>query len=594
MMLPLLTYPLALIGLAGVPLLVGIYLLRVRFRRQPVSSLMLWVDPREARDGGPRIRRFQAPLLFLLELLAILLLVLAAAEPQIRVASNLRPLVVVLDDSFSMLAGGDDSPRRQGIVAITDLLHQRSGGSVRFVLAGERPVALGEPVHSVAEVETLLEGWRCRAPTARIDDALALAADLGGDVAVLLVVTDHAPADGVVPPKGRLRWWSLGKSRPNLALVTAARSDREGAGRCILEIANLSHEPGTTNLTVDAGGAAVHTSHLNLVPNEVRRVVLNLPADTPTLHARLDNDALTIDNEAYLPPNSAQQNVRVAIRIGTKELRDPLLKAIRSVQGTEITNVRPDLVFTEDEPEMETVDTWTIRFVAHKEAEAFTGPFVLDRTHPLTEGLSLRGVIWAAGKADTLEGTPVIMAGNVVLLTDTETRTDGPFARHTLRCALRPDLSTLQDSPDWPILIQNLLNWRASQTLGPNRASIRLGETVTVTFPDVPKGSVHLTTPQKEKRELPTRGRTVAVRPEEVGVYGVSGGDSSYTFAVNALNRDESDLTKCTSGRWGDWLDDTSVRMEFRSMVPAVLLLLLGVLTLHLLLASGAANTKKH
>ena len=78
----MLTYPLALLGLAGVPLLVGIYLLRNRFRRQPVSSLMLWLDAREVRQGGTRIRRLQTPLLFLLELLAILLLVLAAAEPR--------------------------------------------------------------------------------------------------------------------------------------------------------------------------------------------------------------------------------------------------------------------------------------------------------------------------------------------------------------------------------------------------------------------------------------------------------------------------------------------------------------------------------
>src|SRR5436305_6809310 len=106
-MLPLLTYPLALAGLAAVPVLVAIYLLRNRFRRQPVSSLMLWEDPREAREGGTRIRRLQTPLLFLLELAAIVLLVLAATEPQVRARQGARPLVVVLDASFPMLAGRD-------------------------------------------------------------------------------------------------------------------------------------------------------------------------------------------------------------------------------------------------------------------------------------------------------------------------------------------------------------------------------------------------------------------------------------------------------------------------------------------------------
>src|SRR6516162_3599829 len=132
-MLPLLTYPLALIGLSAIPLLVAIYLLRNRFRRQQVSSLMLWVDAREARAGGTRLRRLQTPLLFLLELLIILLLVFSASDPHMRLTQGTRPLVVVLDDSFSMLAGGEASPRNQALKALADELKRNMPYSVRFV-----------------------------------------------------------------------------------------------------------------------------------------------------------------------------------------------------------------------------------------------------------------------------------------------------------------------------------------------------------------------------------------------------------------------------------------------------------------------------
>src|SRR5438270_1262579 len=117
-MLPLITYPLALIGLAAVPALVAIYLLRNRFRRRPVSSLMLWREAREAREGGTRVRRLFLPLVFFLELVALALLALAAADPQVRMTQGTRPLVVVLDDSFSMTAGGDDSPRNRALEAL--------------------------------------------------------------------------------------------------------------------------------------------------------------------------------------------------------------------------------------------------------------------------------------------------------------------------------------------------------------------------------------------------------------------------------------------------------------------------------------------
>ena len=47
-MIPLFTTPLALWGLLAIPALLAIYWLRNRFRRHPVSSLMLWLDPPRA------------------------------------------------------------------------------------------------------------------------------------------------------------------------------------------------------------------------------------------------------------------------------------------------------------------------------------------------------------------------------------------------------------------------------------------------------------------------------------------------------------------------------------------------------------------
>src|SRR5690348_7925138 len=150
-MLPLLTYPLALAALAAVPALVAIYLLRNRFRRQPVSSLMLWRDAREAREGGTKIRRLYTPLAFFLELAALVLLALAATDPQVRMSQGTRPLVVVLDDSFSMTAGGDDSPRHRALEALRKELRRNPPYSIRFVLAGDRPQVLGEAVRSARE-----------------------------------------------------------------------------------------------------------------------------------------------------------------------------------------------------------------------------------------------------------------------------------------------------------------------------------------------------------------------------------------------------------------------------------------------------------
>jgi len=80
----LLTSPLSLIALAAIPVLVGIYLFRTRSRRYVVSSLFLWIDQQQSRQGGRQISKLQTPLLFFLELLALALLAFAAAGPIMR------------------------------------------------------------------------------------------------------------------------------------------------------------------------------------------------------------------------------------------------------------------------------------------------------------------------------------------------------------------------------------------------------------------------------------------------------------------------------------------------------------------------------
>ena len=106
-MIPFLTYPLALIALAAVPALAAIYILRNRFRRRPVSSLVLWRFQVQSKAGGAKINRLQLPLLFFLELLALVILVVAATGPHWQLPQSARPLIVVLDDSFSMRAARD-------------------------------------------------------------------------------------------------------------------------------------------------------------------------------------------------------------------------------------------------------------------------------------------------------------------------------------------------------------------------------------------------------------------------------------------------------------------------------------------------------
>ena len=175
------------------------------------------------------------------------------------------------------------------------------------------------------------------------------------------------------------------------------------------------------------------------------------------------------------------------LRIEDAVLRELLDKALRATRHAVSVETQPDIVFT-DRAEMpeNAGDAWSVRILSERDAVSYAGPFVLDRNHPLTEGLSLQGVVLGAGQARKMPGSPVILAGNVPLLTDQErsslgalTQPRSPTAfRHELRLRLRPDLSTLSAAPGWTILIWNLLQWRASEKPGLHRVNFRLGEQV--------------------------------------------------------------------------------------------------------------------
>jgi hypothetical protein len=582
-MLPFFTLPWALFGLAALPTLAAIYWLRNRYRVVPVSSLMLWAWQQQPRAGGPKVQRLQLPLLFFLELLALLLLVLAAADPSTRFAAGRRPLVVVLDDSFSMIAGHPDSPRQRAADA---LLRELQGGpryAVRFVLAGTTPQVLGEPAHNIREVREALVGWHCRAPAARLEEALGLAGQLGGSSALLLVLTDHAPDFPFnKDAEGRLQWHAFGEGRPNLAFVTATRTSQAGEERCLLEVANFSRIVWTGSLVLKTiTGAELSRGPLSIAGGATHRLVLALPPDTPPVQAEIDaEDALEIDNRVTLVREESPP-VRVQVQVRDVTLRRLLEKALQATGRVTLTATRPDLLCSDEDDTAGDPETWLLRLLIEKEAEAYVGPFVLDHSHPLADGLSLAGVVWGAGKAASLPGTPVVMAGNVPLLTDDE-RSVG---RHELTLRLRPDLSTLQDSPAWPVLLWNLVQWRAAHRPGLARANLRLGETAQLS---VAAGveAVELLPPRETVRTLPVHARRFTVRLEEPGRYEFRAGDHTYAAAANALSREESDLSTAVSGRWGEWADEAGQHLGTESVAWVLLLVAAAVLTLHLFVAA--------
>ncbi len=539
--------PWALAGAVALPVLLLVYLLRRRGRELPVPALFLWAAV-AAPAAGARVARRRLPAVFWLELAALGLLVAGAAGPWLPGPGS-RPLLVVLDPSYSMAAGGSRSPWRQAETALLDALRRAPTVRTTLVVAGDPPSALGEDLDAAA-VARALRAWRPEAPAANLDAALRLAAERdggGGRSSAILVLTDGpAPAD--LSP--RIAWWAFGAPLPNLAIVAADRSPgaaggRDGGDRVTLEVANLGTAAADVPLGVDAGrGEGVVRRRLDA--GESWRLRLPVAAGV-RVRAHLPGDALPVDDELVLPPLAAPP-----VRVRVDGLQPRLAAAVRSaVAASGLAELDPPTGATlEVVPVISApprAGCWRVLVSREAAATPYLGPFVLDARHPLAAGLVAEGVVWAAGGSSANPpGRPVLAAGGVVLLSDEE-RADGG---HDLHLRLREDLSTLERAPLWPVLWWNLLGWRRAQLPGPEQPVVRLGEVAGVRLP---AGVVAARARGAGwSAQLQASEGIVRWLPPRPGDYELEAGGSRFTLAVATLQRAESDLRERRSERRGD------------------------------------------
>jgi hypothetical protein len=580
-MIPFLTYPLALLGLAALPALAAIYVVRNRYRRRQVSSLMLWRFHVQSKAGGAKIHRLQLPLLFFLELMALALLVTAATGPRWKLPQSARPMIIILDDSFSMRAEANgESAQARAREFLRGLFRRQAPPSARLILAGPAPRLAGPAAHGWGEVEKMLPEWSCRAPSCALDSALTLAAELGRLQANILVLTDHKPAEEKIS-NPRLEWRAFGQPLDNLAVINASRTPFGQEDRCLLEIANYSAATRSTHLVTQIGtNTSAAGAVLVIGPRQTQRVVFNLPANAETLHATLPPDALAEDNAIELPP-PIRRRVRVNVALTNQAVADLVNRTVDATGLRASLNASPELTFT-DGPRAARSNEWNVLLASHGATNAFTGPFILDPSHPLSQGLVLDGVVWSAAARTNAPGEiPVILAGNTPLVSVR----DEAVGPRQLTLNLDPALSTLQNTPAWPVLFWNILSWRVSEMPGLAESSARLGTAVTIKTARQP---LTLIRPDGSRETFPRAADTLSLETTMQGMYTVVLGNSTNRFAVNALAADESDLSTCVTGEWGRWSEDTERRLEETSAGWFFGLLALGLLSAHLYLAAGA------
>jgi len=320
--------PLALLGLLAMAIPIYLHMRhkpRAEVFRFPAMDFLL-------KAQRKRKRRFKVEqwLLMLFRLAIIGALAFLFAKPFIdETIDDLGlnrevPLLIILDDSVSMLAKqGDSRFYDEAVSQIDDVLTKRPANASTYLLPASNPSALLQ-IEGSGDVRRQLRQWKPTTLAAKLDDAYAKALTLvetkGWQKATLRVFTDGSRSawrqfPTQKPEKVEVVYANLRKSDRPLRNVGIAAVQQAPGDRRTLEVGLLNGgtEKVNINLSMEAAGNPSVRQPLQLRPFGRMNHRFGLPETLPpTLTMSLPADDFDLDNRVVYAPGSAT-SIRVLI-----------------------------------------------------------------------------------------------------------------------------------------------------------------------------------------------------------------------------------------------------------------------------------------
>jgi hypothetical protein len=339
---------------ALIPVLIALYLLRLRRTEQVVSSTYLWrrmVRDLEANAPWQRLRR---NLLLILQLLVLIALILALARP-FTWAEGLggQAAILILDTSASM-AATDVAPSRLEAAKTQALRYAEGlpdGARVTVVAASDGAQVLASSSQDRRQVRLAIQSAQVGQPGTGSDlsAALELAAAIAArqpDTETVVYTDGRVVLPELLALKGQVRHMPMGLSGDNQAIGALTLQLAPGGGRtAFVQVMNYGKVPVQrrlvlSSLAVDGGVTqTINAYDLDLAPGEPRVVVAEgVPPEIAAVEAQLlGTDVLAADDRAWAV-HSATEPAQVTLVTDGNLFLETGLALLPSL---EVTTVRP-------------------------------------------------------------------------------------------------------------------------------------------------------------------------------------------------------------------------------------------------------------
>ncbi len=408
--------PLGLFLLGLAPVIVLLYLRRVRRRELPASTLLFWQRALGEQRRTAFFGRLRQWLSLLLHLIILLLLALALARPEFSGLSLTgESTLVVLDTRARMQAVEENGATRfekARTAAKVIAARARDGAQVGIIAIGKTPQVIAGLSSDPATLAPALDTVAATDTGGDPAEALALAEQLlasqpGQRRIILLSDGQEVPT----PPENshiRLENVSLATPRDNVAITRfAARPELVSpqTAALLLEIAQFGEGEAEGNVEITLDGKLIDVRPFKLKPGERKADLFpSLPgSERGELTARLvlspqTADALPLDNVAYAILPTARP-IRVLLVTEENWFLEKLLAADRALRFEFLT---PDAF----QPEMaRAFDVVIYDRVAPPPLESLEGNALLIAVNPLFEDY---GALTSPPVTDTVPESPLL------------------------------------------------------------------------------------------------------------------------------------------------------------------------------------------
>lgn len=540
--------------------LIALYLLRMRRKDLHVPATFLWPERTDEVRANSLFQKLRFSWLLVLQLLALLLVGIAWAQPQlIREGLGGEVTAIVIDASASMNVAEGGKTRFELAVQEADglIAAAEPGDRLCLILAGPQPRVIFPLTSDKPRQRAALRDLASTDADTAMSEALQLAAALvgsskGSRIVVLSdgvfgEVEDFSPGDAAVS------YVQIGKELENLGIEALGASDSQQGPLLYAAVRNYGSEPQKSGLRLFADGELIDSINFEVLSGENWSRTISAPAGALTYRAEIDNGgALKADDKVFAMASGSGQ-VRILL-VGPGDLfmeralalePNVVLDKAAQVPPTELASAPGpgvyDIVIFDGVPSVKVKARGVLAFgpaggdsIVTSSSSVGPARYLAKSDHAIMDGVDLGGVY-----IETM--TRIEPTGTAFLLAEAQ---QGPLvvaqegARRHIHVAFEPLKSDFPLSVSFPIFLANAIQFLAGQETQGGYL-VQPGQTIAVNA----SGNLTLTSPEGEKATVESKdGRAVIRTLNQVGEWTLTGTDLEKPIYVSLKSPSESSI----------------------------------------------------